>query len=260
MKDKEPTEYENSIRALEFARIAAGKSTAVLLRWPLESLIKKGEKYNRIIYDKHYKSHIIMINKKRDKHSQISFESFHHMLIFSWFNRAITKFLNMANVKLTLFDDEELYDFFYFQRAYEVASDLKMLFIEIFHHSEWNLRVINKDKGYWLTRTNMEDLIKDLVISPQSKTDFQTLRKIRNSIIHNAGIWNNKTMILKFKDDSYEQFKDLSQVQSAIKLKKGKMITNEQFYYDLIPYVQFMERLIDIVFEYLDNHPKLLSG
>ncbi|OLS26850.1 MAG: hypothetical protein HeimC2_13830 [Candidatus Heimdallarchaeota archaeon LC_2] len=256
MEDKEFEEKKRAHKAMESAMIQAGKLTAVSLRWSLEELIKKGDKYNRLIYDTHFKSYIEMINKKRDKYSQISLESLHHGLIFSWYNRAITKFLNMVNVKLTLINDKELSDIHYFHKTYEVASDLKMLFIEIFHHSEVHLRLLNKNKGYELNGT-MEDLIGVLDLIPESENDFHTLRKVRNSIIHNAGVWNKKNTIFKFKENPYTIFNEFH--HSKIEFTKGKIIINEGSYFNLIPYVQLMDRLVDIVFEYIDNRSPIFS-
>ena len=76
--------------------------------------------------------------------------------------------------------DLHFWDPLYFTQPLQIAKDLKILFVEIFLVSEWELR---KEYG---NKMNLHDIANKMGLDVQLTKDLIFLKNIRNAIIHNG--------------------------------------------------------------------------
>ncbi|OLS19161.1 MAG: hypothetical protein HeimC2_42460 [Candidatus Heimdallarchaeota archaeon LC_2] len=190
--------------------------------------------YDNLLYEKYYLPQIKIIESIKDKSNPPDYEMQMYNAIFLFFRDAIEKLHKLLTSKKLMTHNLHFWDPDYFRQPYQLANDLKILFVEIFLISEWELR---KQYG---NKINLHDIAYKMGLDVQLTKDLIFLKNIRNAIIHNAGFYQEESQDWVFQGN-------------IINVRKGKIIAKEDNFNSLTVYFSFIYRLIEIMYNWLNK-------
>lgn len=146
---------------------------------------------------------------------------------FLKFRGTLKKTNTYMSIKGVSFLDNPVFcDPFYFSNYSMVFHELKMTLVELVHLFEWEL----KEK---YSKHDLVVLINKMEIEEEEKNELHFIRKVRNSIIHNQGIWDNSSRMFKISDNE-------------IDVIRGERVVEEDDPRNFSFYFILMKRIIEI--------------